>query len=80
MGFPCSVLFYSLLKIHSKSYSIAFISNCSKKPSNLALLFEMKQMLTRLSKFLSEFSRLEGFGLITRVNIHMHTRVLTSRV
>ena len=45
------------------------------KPSNMALLLEKKQMLTRLCKFLSEFPRLEGFGLITRVNNSSHTRV-----
>ena len=37
-------------------------------------------MLTRLSKFLSEFPQLEGFGLITHVNIHPHMQVLTLQV
>ena len=59
---------------------MAFNGNYSVKSSNIVLLLEKKQMLTGLSKFLSEFPQLEGFGLITRVNIHLHMRVLTSRV
>ena len=37
-------------------------------------------MLTRLNKLSSEFPRLEGFGLITRVNIHSHTSVHLANV
>ena len=79
MGFLCSVLLYSLLKICLKSYSVVFNGNCSMKPSNIALLLvnEKKQMFTRSSKFSSEFPPLKGFGLITRINIHLHMRVLT---
>ena len=42
-------------KICSKSYSMAFNGNYSVKSSNIVLLLEKKQMLTGLSKFLSEF-------------------------
>ena len=76
VGFPCSGLFYSLLKeIRLKSYSMAFNGNCSAKPSNVALSLEMKQMLTRLNKFSSQFPRLKGFGLITHVNNVTHANV-----
>ena len=77
MGFLCSVLFYSLLKNRSKSNSMAFNGNCSMKSSNIRLLLKKKQILTRLSKFSSEFPQLEGLGLITHANIHSHTQVLT---
>ena len=51
------------------------------KSLNIVLLLEKKQMLsTRLSKFSSKFPRLEGFGLITCVSIHLHMCALTSRV
>ena len=50
------------------------------KPSKIALLLEKKQMLTRLSKFSSEFPRLKGFGLITHVNNPSQTPVLTLQV
>ena len=78
VGFLCPVLFVAFKKSCSKSYSMAFDSNCSTKPSNIVLLLEKKQMLTRLSKFSNEFPRFKGFGLITCVNIHSHTRVLAS--
>ena len=52
---------------------MAFHGNCSMKRSNIALILEKKEMLTRLSKFSSEFPPLDGFGLITHVNIHSHT-------
>ena len=52
MGF---YVFYSLLKILLKSYSMTLDGNYSTKSSNIALLLKQKQMLTRLSKFLSQF-------------------------
>ena len=82
MSFPCSVLFYSLLKkfIRKASYSMAFNGNCSMKISNIALLLEKKQMLTRFSKFSSKFPQLKGFVLITHVNNQSYTQVSTSQV
>ena len=47
---------------------MALNGNYSIKSSNIALLLKQKQMLTRLSKFLSEFPLHEGFGRITRIN------------
>ena len=46
MVFPCSVLFNSLLKTNSKSYSMTFNSNCLAKSLNIAQLLEKKQMFT----------------------------------
>ena len=80
MDFHVQCCFIASWKIHLKSYSMVFNGKCSTKPSNIALLFEMKQMLIRLSKFSSKFPRLKGFGFITRVKIHSHTWVLTSWV
>ena len=45
---------YSLLKIRSKSYSMAFNGNYSAKFSNITLLLEKKQMFARLNKLSSE--------------------------
>ena len=59
---------------------MAFNGNCSPKPLNIALLLEKKQMLTRLSKFSIEFPQLEGFGLITRVNVHSHTQITSAKL
>ena len=54
---------------------MAFNGNCSMKPSNIALLLKKKQMLIIFRKFSSEFPRLKGFNLITRVNIHYYASV-----
>ena len=80
MGILRSALSIAFLKIHSKSYSMAFNDNYSTKSSNLALLLEKKQMLMKLSKFSSEFPRLKGFSLITCINFHSHTHVLPSQL
>ena len=40
-------------------------------------LLLLKHVFTRLSKFLSAFLRLKGLSLIARVDIHLHTSVLT---
>ena len=75
MGYLCLVLFYSVLKkiVRKVTHAMAFNSNCSTKPSNITLLLEKKQMLTWLSKLLSEFPQLKGLGLITHVNNPSHT-------
>ena len=75
----CLVIFNSLLKNYSKSYSLAFNGNCLTKSLNIALLLKQKQMLTIYSKLSSEFPRLEGFGLITHINF-THLHVMLSRV
>ena len=71
---------FSLLKNLFEKLLYVFNGNCSTIPSNVALLLEKKKMLTRLSKFSSEFTRLKKFGLIPCVNNPAHTRVLTLRV
>ena len=64
------------LKICLKCYSMAFKGNYLMKSSNKALQLEKKQMLTRLSKFSSEFPQLEGCDLITHINFHLNTCML----
>ena len=48
--------------------------------ANAMAITQQKQMLTRSSKYSSEFPQLEGFGVITHVNIHSHTCVLSWQV
>ena len=49
--FRVSAVLYSFKIIRLKIYSMAINGNCSTKPSNIALLLEKKQMLTRLESF-----------------------------